>query len=393
MNAYELNKFIGAGLAALVFAMGLSVISDIIFTEKALYEPAYRIEIASAVEEEVMEETVEVPFETLLASADPEAGAGAVRVCGACHSWDIDGPNGIGPALGNIVGREIAVVDGFGYSGALVEHGAGGKVWDWAELDGFLENPAGWVPGTIMGYGGIADREERADVIAYLASISPDGPALPTAAEVEVAAVETETVTDAAPEVTETVADEAVQEAAAEEAEPEVVEEAAVEEAAVQDDTTMDAVEEAPAVPAVEEDEAAAATSDVDPFVQLVASADPAAGASKAVICQACHNVAEGAGNKVGPNLWGVYGPAADNDFGYSAAMQAYVENVPEWNAQTLNVYLEAPMQVVPGTTMAYGGVKDEQERAEIIAWLHSLSPDAGPIIPAAGDAAVAASE
>ena len=411
MNAFEINKFVGAILAALVFAMGLSVMSDIIFTEKELAEPAYIIAIPDDAIEVAEQEEEQIPFETLLASADPEAGAGAVRVCGACHSWEPDGANGIGPALYNVVGREIGGHEGFGYSSALVDHGAGGKVWDWNELSGFLENPAGWVPGTIMGYGGIADPEERADVVAYLASISPDGPPLPTAADVEVAAAPADTATDAteagaaAPAEAPAEAEASTEEApAASEEAPATSEEedaaSATDEAPAETDTAA-AAEAAPAeveVAALEQDapaeEAAPAAASVDPFTQLVASADPAVGASKAVICQACHNAAEGAPSKVGPNLYNVFGPAASKEFNYSAAMQSHAASVPEWNVATLNTYLEAPMEVVPGTTMAYGGVKDENERAEIIAWLYSISPDFGPLIPeGSGDPSVAATE
>ncbi|MEM6846744.1 MAG: c-type cytochrome [Pseudomonadota bacterium] len=424
MNAFEINKFVGAILAALVFAMGLSVMSDIIFTEKELAEPAYIIAIPDDAIEVAEQEEEQIPFETLLASADPEAGAGAVRVCGACHSWEPNGPNGIGPALHNIVGREIAAYDGFGYSSALVDHGAGGKVWDWNELRGFLENPAGWVPGTIMGYGGIADPEELADVVAYLASISPDGPPLPTASDVEVAAAPAASVTDAteaaadapadAPTGSEASTDQAPAmpeeapaaaeaenaAAATDDAPAEADSAAAAEEAPAESDTAATA-EESPAeveVAALEQDapadDAATAAAPVDPFTQLVASADPAVGASKAVICQACHNAAEGAPSKVGPNLYNVFGPTASKEFNYSAAMQSHAASVPEWNVATLNTYLEAPMEVVPGTTMAYGGVKDENERAEIIAWLYSISPDFGPLIPeGASDPSVAATE
>lgn len=325
MNAYELNKIIGAVLAALVFAMGVGVISDIIFTEEALEEPAYRIAVASATdtgdEAEVAEEP---PFAVFLASADAAAGESASRVCSACHSFDEGMENKIGPALYGVVGREIGVVEGFAYSNALAEHEA--EVWSYDALDGFLENPQGWAPGTSMGYAGIKDPQERANVVAYLASVTPDAPAFPeppAEEEVEVAAADAQdTATDAAPED--------------------------------------------------------------GGFTQIVASADPADGESAARVCLACHSIEEGAAHMVGPNIHGVFGAeiAAAEGYSYSSAMQSYAEAEGAWSIDTLNTYLEAPMEAVPGTKMSYAGVKDDEQRAAIIAWLHSISPEAGPLAP-----------
>jgi len=108
MNAYELNKIIGAVLAALGFAMGLSVLSGIIFDDEELTEPAYVVAVAEEEGQTEAQAQEEEPFSVLLASADPSAGESASRVCAACHSFEEGGGNGIGPALHNVVGREIA---------------------------------------------------------------------------------------------------------------------------------------------------------------------------------------------------------------------------------------------------------------------------------------------
>ena len=354
MNAFELNKIIGAVLAALVLGMGLSVLSEIIFDEAPLYDPAYEIAIAEQEENTDAEEAAETPFAVLLASADPAKGESAVRVCQACHTFDEGGANGIGPHLYGVAGREMAGVEGFNYSAAMKTHAEEAPTWTYDELDGFLENPQAWIPGTAMGYAGIKDDEQRADVVAYLKSISPDAPPLPEppAAEPEIPADET------GPDP-----------AAGEEA-----------------------IGDTPAI-----DDSAADTS-ADPFTQLVLDANPQDGLANAAVCLACHSVEEGEAARIGPNMHGVYDRAVASveGFDYSPAMVAYANEVSHWDLEALNSYLAAPMEVVPGTKMAFAGVKDDAQRAAIIKWLHSISPEAGPILasaPAADAAPAAAAE
>jgi cytochrome c len=113
----------------------------------------------------------------LLAQADPVAGEKAAKKCAACHSFEEGGPNKIGPALHDVVGRDVASVEGFSYSSAL--QGKGG-VWDYGSLDAFLTNPKEFAPGTKMAFAGVKKDEERADLIAYLRSITDDPPPLPS---------------------------------------------------------------------------------------------------------------------------------------------------------------------------------------------------------------------
>lgn len=127
------------------------------------HEQAYVIEVEGG-EEEVAEVEEEVDFAVLMASADAGAGERVFNKCKACHKLE-DGANGTGPHLYNVVGREIAAVGDYGYSDAL----AGlSEPWNYDNLDGFLENPRGWAPGTKMGFNGLNKAEDRANVIAYL---------------------------------------------------------------------------------------------------------------------------------------------------------------------------------------------------------------------------------
>jgi cytochrome c len=112
------------------------------------------------------EEVVEVPFEEVYASADAGAGERLWRQCQACHALN-PGQNGVGPYLHGVVGRPIGAADGFSYSDTLASLD---QAWTPENLSGFLENPRGWAPGTAMAYNGMSDVEDRANLIAYLAT-------------------------------------------------------------------------------------------------------------------------------------------------------------------------------------------------------------------------------
>jgi len=127
-------------------------------------EASYVIEVEAAEPEEAEEE---VPFEELLASASIEDGAKVFRKCTACHKVEA-GENATGPYLHGVVGRDIDAAQGFEYSGALEQVA---DVWTPENLNGFLEKPSAWAPGTTMGFSGLNKPEDRADVIAYLDSL------------------------------------------------------------------------------------------------------------------------------------------------------------------------------------------------------------------------------
>jgi len=103
---------------------------------------------------------------TVAQAADAANGEKVFRKCKACHVVDKE-QNRVGPHLVGVVGREVASVDGFRYSDAMVEWGAG-KVWDAATLDEYLADPRGVVKGTKMAFPGLKKETDRADVIAYL---------------------------------------------------------------------------------------------------------------------------------------------------------------------------------------------------------------------------------
>ncbi|WP_227268326.1 c-type cytochrome [Roseobacter weihaiensis] len=149
--------------ALLVFLLGKWAAEELYHVESH-GEQAYVIEVEGA---DDVAEVEEVDFETILASASVEAGARVFRKCSACHQL-VEGENGAGPHLYGVVGREKAAAEGFGYSDTLASmEGA----WTPQNLSDFLERPSSYAPGTSMGFAGLRDIEERAEVIAYLDSL------------------------------------------------------------------------------------------------------------------------------------------------------------------------------------------------------------------------------
>ncbi len=105
-------------------------------------------------------------FATVYASADPAAGEKVFAKCKACHKTD--GTNATGPHLDGVVGRPVASVAGFSYSDGMKAHGGD---WTPEALETFLTDPKGVVAGTKMSFAGLPKVEDRANIIAYLATL------------------------------------------------------------------------------------------------------------------------------------------------------------------------------------------------------------------------------
>lgn len=105
---------------------------------------------------------------------DVAGGERLFRRCAACHAIGEGAANKVGPELNGVVGRTPGTVEGFAYSPAMVAYGEA-HVWDAATLDTYLENPRQAVPGNKMAYAGLRKPEDRADVIAYLATFGAGG--------------------------------------------------------------------------------------------------------------------------------------------------------------------------------------------------------------------------
>ena len=124
--------------------------------------------------------TPEKPLAVRLASADPKKGEVVAKKCASCHTFNDGGPTRVGPNLYGIVGRAKASVAGFAYSDTVKALGGN---WGYDELDKWIEKPVAMAAGTKMTFAGLADGQDRADLIAYLKNDQPERAAAARAVE------------------------------------------------------------------------------------------------------------------------------------------------------------------------------------------------------------------
>lgn len=183
LDGFEINKIAAAGLLALLIGMISSKISDYLVSPQILAKNSYIVEgVEDTSNPGVAAKRGPEPIEPLLASANVERGKEAAKKCLQCHVFDKGGSNKIGPQLYAVVGRQVAKVAGFSYSSAM---SAVQGEWNFQNLNEYLYKPAAYVKGTKMSFAGITNGQERADVIAYLNSLSDSPKPLPTAAKEE----------------------------------------------------------------------------------------------------------------------------------------------------------------------------------------------------------------
>lgn len=179
----ELNKSAAAVLTAGIVAMTAGFVANLLVHPQPLEQNVYVIEGTgeTAEPEDAQEEQLE-PVLPLLAEADTGNGESLSRACQACHTFEQGGANKVGPNLWNVIGSDIATTEGFSYSDAMT--GLEGQ-WTYQKLNAFLADPRGFAPGTKMTYGGMRKVEDRADMIAWLRSLSDSPQPLPTEEEIQ----------------------------------------------------------------------------------------------------------------------------------------------------------------------------------------------------------------
>lgn len=177
MDSFEFNKIAGAVLGSLLFLMGLGIVGDIIFGRPHQIVAGYALPGAEETQAAAAPAAAAAePLPVRLAKADVAKGQAAAKACTSCHAFEKGGPNKIGPGLWDIVNHAKGTHDGFKYSAAMQERTAKGEKWSFDALDQFIANPKGYMPGTAMAYAGLKEPDRRADVLAYLRTLS-DSPA------------------------------------------------------------------------------------------------------------------------------------------------------------------------------------------------------------------------
>ncbi len=335
MDSMNVTKAWGAVLVVGIAFVGLGIVADNVVHPERLAKSALDIKGADAPAAAPSAPAAAPipPIAPLLVSATPEDGMALTKkICVACHNFNEGGANKVGPALYGVVGRAQASYPGYTYSAALQSHK--GK-WTYAELNKWLYKPSAYAPGTKMAYAGVTNDKLRASLIDYLRTLSANPEPLPSKA-----------------------------------------------------DADAEAAAAAKAVPAAEAAAATPAAPGLPPLDPLLASADPARGqAFTKKICVACHNFKEGGPNLVGPNLYGVVGrPRASlASYTYSSALKG---KPGTWTYEELNKWLYKPSAFAPGTKMAYAGISNDQTRADVIDYLHTLSGSPLPLPTGANGAA-----
>lgn len=327
MDSFEFNKIAGAVLFTALMVFGLKELAGVIYHSEAPEKPGMYVEVAEASEGEgaSKEEEKQVSIAQLLASANPDNGN--VKPCMACHTFEKGGADKVGPHLWGVVGRPIASVEGFSYSSSLQEKS--GENWTFEHLNTFLHKPKDFASGTKMAFSGISNDAKRADLIAHLRTLSDDPVPLPEPEQ-----------------------DQAASESTGEQASSESATETASGDGSSQ--------------------EAAAGA------VAMLASVEADENSVKP--CKACHTFEKGGKDKIGPHLWGIVGRpiASAEGFKYSNGMQDLSSE--SWTYENLDHFLAKPKDFVKGTKMAFSGVKNDKKRAELIAYLRSLSDNPEPL-------------
>jgi cytochrome c len=257
------------------------------------------------------------PVVGLIRDADVKKGQAFVQQqCSACHSVNQGGANGVGPNLYGVMGAPMFAKAGYSFSGAAKKKAHGN--WTYHKMNLWLHDPQDYVPGTRMSYPGIKNVHQRADVIAYLRTLAKTPIPLPKKGASETASAGGGKSAGASGPL---------------------------------------------------------ASAGAPVIKTLYAKASVAKGKSFfGQQCAACHSANKGGANGVGPNLYGVLDDKMFAKSGYSFSSAAKKAAQGKWTPHEMNEWLYDPQKAVPGTRMGYPGIRNNQTRADVIAYLNSLS-------------------
>jgi cytochrome c len=326
MDSMDVNKAVAAVLVAGIAFFITGLIGDNLISKSPPAKPPFALQGMQTAASGSAAPEGPAPIVPLLADANVAKGKQfASQVCAACHSLDKGGKPIVGPNLYGVVGGPHDHEAGFAYSDALEKFK--GQPWTYQALNKWLYKPSAYAPGTHMTFAGIPDTKTRADVIAYLRTLSDHPVPLPK-------------VTAAA----------------------------------------------APAKAAAPAGKPAAPGGANAALDARLAKANVAQGKQFASgVCAACHSLDKGGKPIVGPNLYGVVGGPHDHEagFDYSPALEKFKGR--PWTFAALNEWLTDPAKYAPGTKMTFAGIPQPQLRADVIAYLDSLSDHPVPLPKAGG--------
>ena len=163
MDSFTLNKWAGAILASCIAVFVMVEVGHFVYHPAQPKVRGYQIEVPEVGSSSVAEKE-QIPFATLLAASDAARGEKVSRKCVGCHAFEQGGGAKTGPNLYGVIGASVGAKD-YAYSSAMASFGGN---WGIDELNAYLTNPKGYMKGTKMSFAGLKKDQQRADLIAYL---------------------------------------------------------------------------------------------------------------------------------------------------------------------------------------------------------------------------------